>query len=508
MSSRPTAERTNAALSDLRRFVVEDGSDMATLVSGLERRAPFDREPDRVVERTIYDTFDWRLHDEGTVLEHERVVPIPPARGGRLPQVARPALVWRAADTGEVLGRIVVDHVPRFVADLPDGPIAARLAAILEMRALLPLVTIRDHQRVLRLLDGEGKTQARVLIDQATVLEPDLGGSSDPESGPGSDGAEPDGSADDAPRYEPAHAAEPADPRSPRIDPMVEVLPVRGYPRAADEVADLLAAQVVLRPAEHDVVAEALFRVGMTPGDYSSKLKVRLDPASTALDVVVAVLEALLAAMRVNEPGTRADTDSEFLHDYRVAVRRSRSVLGFAKGVVPAGLLDHLRAEFKWLGDITTPTRDLDVYLLTYDDFESSLPEPIQPDLHPLKSFLVEQQAVAHAELVAHLDSPRYAELLDRYRAWLDDPAADAGRCAGGPDPGHRVRRVARVEGIPQPRQGRSPHHRRHPSAAGARAAQGRQEAALRPRVLRQPVPDRGRGPAGQGAEGRAGRAR
>ena len=126
MSSRPTAERTNAALSELRRFVVEDGSDMATLVSGLERRAPFDREPDRVVERTIYDTFDWRLHDEGTVLEHEREVPIPPARGGRLPQVARPALVWRAADTGEVLGRIVVDHVPRFATALPDGPIAER----------------------------------------------------------------------------------------------------------------------------------------------------------------------------------------------------------------------------------------------------------------------------------------------------------------------------------------------------------------------------------------------
>jgi len=409
---------------------------MATLVSGLERRAPFDREPDRVVERTIYDTFDWRLHAEGTVLEHEREVPIPPARGGRLPQVARPALVWRAADTGEVLGRIVVDHVPRFASALPDGPIAERLADILEMRALLPLVTVRDHQSALRLLDDEGKTQARVLIDQATVLEPDLepGGADgapgpDASDGDGGDTGDGDGGdeSDTASAYEPAHAAEPTDPRSPRIDPMVEVLPVRGYPRAADEVADLLAAQVVLRPADRDVVAEALHRVGLHPGGYSSKLKVRLDPASTALDVVVAVLEALLAAMVVNEPGTRADTDSEFLHDFRVAVRRSRSVLGFAKGVVPADLLDHLRAEFKWLGDITTPTRDLDVYLLTYDDFEGSLPDPIQPDLHPLKSFLVEQQALAHAELVANLDSIRYAELLQRYRSWLADPTAVPG---------------------------------------------------------------------------------
>ncbi len=110
-----------------------------------------------------------------------------------------------------------------------------------------------------------------------------------------------------------------------------------------------------------------------------------------------------------------------------MAVRRSRSVLGFAKGVVPPELLEHLRAEFKWLGDITTPTRDLDVYLLTYDDFEGSLPEPIRPDLHPLQSFLVEHQRLAQAELVANLDSDRYADLLTRYRAWLADPSREAG---------------------------------------------------------------------------------
>ena len=73
-------------------------------------------------------------------------------------------------------------------------------------------------------------------------------------------------------------------------------------------------------------------------------------------------------------------------------------------------------------------------------------PRPIQPDLHPLQSFLVEQQRLAHAELVADLDSPRYAALLDRYRAWLADPTREPGadrsrrrpRCRAA---GHRVRR-------------------------------------------------------------------
>jgi CHAD domain-containing protein len=82
-----------------------------------------------------------------------------------------------------------------------------------------------------------------------------------------------------------------------------------------------------------------------------------------------------------------------------------------------------LRADFKWLGDITTPTRDFDVYLLTYPDFESSLPESIRPDLAPLRRFLAEHQQLAQAQLVADLDSSRYAALIDRYRSWLGAPA-------------------------------------------------------------------------------------
>jgi len=205
------------------------------------------------------------------------------------------------------------------------------------------------------------------------------------------------------------------------LPPTVEVQPVRGYGRAADRMAGLLAAQVVLRPVESDLTEQALALAGLTPGDYSSKLRVQLDPEAPAIEAVTTVVRALVDTMAVNEPGTRADTDSEFLHDYRVAVRRTRSVLGMAKGVVEPALLGHLRTEYKWLGDITTPTRDLDVYVLTYPEFEASLPPAIRPDLHPLRAFLVERQRRDHAQLVADLDSSRYATLMAEVRAWLDE---------------------------------------------------------------------------------------
>ena len=47
------------------------------------------------------------------------------------------------------------------------------------------------------------------------------------------------------------------------------------------------------------------------------------------------IFSHLLKTMKDNEPGTIADTDSEFLHDFRVAVRRTRAGLSQLKGVLP-----------------------------------------------------------------------------------------------------------------------------------------------------------------------------
>ena len=79
--------------------------------------------------------------------------------------------------------------------------------------------------------------------------------------------------------------------------------------------------------------------------------------------------------MQRNEPGVRADIDSEFLHDYRVAVRRTRSALSQIKDVLPEDKVEHFKTEFGWLGQMTGPTRDLDVYLLQFEHLRNQLPE-------------------------------------------------------------------------------------------------------------------------------------
>src|SRR5690606_35999617 len=109
--------------------------------------------------------------------------------------------------------------------------------------------------------------------------------------------------------------------------------------------------------------------------------------------------------MTANFSGTIADTDSEFLHDFRVAVRRTRSVLQEGRKVLPPDRREEFRAGFKWLGDVTTPQRDADVALLDYPGLAATLPTGRAEALEPLRDLLLERQRESHEQLVTDLRS-------------------------------------------------------------------------------------------------------
>ena len=90
--------------------------------------------------------------------------------GAAAARVPEPWLVWRADRDRRGPRPPAVDDVPTFVWDLPPGPTTDRLAAVVEMRALLELVTVRSHQIVLGVVDGDDKTQARVVIDRPELV--------------------------------------------------------------------------------------------------------------------------------------------------------------------------------------------------------------------------------------------------------------------------------------------------------------------------------------------------
>ena len=134
---------------------------------------------------------------------------------------------------------------------------------------------------------------------------------------------------------------------------------------------------------------------------------------------VARLLLRLLDTLELNVPGVLRDIDTEFLHDLRVAVRRTRSAIKLLGQVLPADLAEHYKTEFKWLGDLTTPTRDLDVHLLGFDAMTEQLVAASPADLEPLRAFLVRRRAREFRRLAAALRGPRFRAIIQDWRKAL-----------------------------------------------------------------------------------------
>jgi CHAD domain-containing protein len=278
---------------------------------------------------------------------------------------------------------------PAFPADLPPGALRDDLAAVLSVRCLLPLVTLNTRVRTVAILDDEEKTTVRLHIES--------GSGSVPEAG-----------------------------EICQLEPRVRIDPVRGYGAERVRVAGFLREECGLAPDARGELECALQPFGRSPGDYTSKFQLALDPEMPARDAARAIHLTLLETMLRNEVGTRRDLDSEFLHDFRVAIRRTRSALTQIPGVYPGQDVDHFKEEFRWLGAETGPTRDLDVYLLKMDGYKAALPEEVRADLKPLEEFLGRKQKLVHDRLVAVLDSGRYRRLVEEWRRFLTEEPAGA----------------------------------------------------------------------------------
>ncbi len=319
------------------------------------------------------DTFDWRLHRRGETICISR---------------SGSEYDFQLQSTqGRVLRRLRSDLQPGFAWDLPQGPMRDELTPVLEMRRILPIVDVNRKSRHVSILDDEDKTVVRVFREERSV------------------------------------AAAGRRQRRRALAEVLRVVPVRGYPKVFRQLQKFLEGRLGLDPIPDGELEEALDAIGQRPEDYSSKLDLRLESDLRADDAAKTIHRALLQILGRNEQGVRRDLDSEFLHDFRVSVRRTRSALTQIKQVFPARSVDRFRAGFSWLGsEVTGPTRDMDVYLLKMESYKRNLPDSVTADLGPLEDYLAIRQKETHAAMVTALDSRRYRDLLSAWEAFLSKP--------------------------------------------------------------------------------------
>jgi CHAD domain-containing protein len=327
-------------------------------------------EPSRI-RRVVLDTFDGRLHRAGLRLEavtgDDRSLELSSSGGSPPARVS-----WNRS-------------APTVAADLPAGPFGQRLVPLVAERALLEVVDVAADERIARLRDRRGKTVvAAVLRDR---LETATG--------------------DDTPADLPPW--------------LLTVDAATGHAVEAERVlARLSRAGMHAHEAPAiDVLAGLL---GRSLAGRESSPTVPLDPSEDALVAVRTVLSNLAHTIVDNLPGTLADLDPEFLHELRVAIRRTRSVLAETKGVVPKDIRSTYRLAFKELGTITGRTRDLDVYVMGWDDLVAPLHLGDAAATAPVLAALEAHRRRAHKAMARALDSPETRDVLAAWQSWLADP--------------------------------------------------------------------------------------
>ncbi|MCH9675681.1 MAG: CHAD domain-containing protein [Gammaproteobacteria bacterium] len=337
--------------------------------------------------RVFFDTFDWSVHGRGLSLVDvkggDRTLQLGPAG-------CAPVAVWEGA------GRVML------AADLPVGYFQDTLAGVIGIRALLPRIVVDSRGERCAIANEEGKTVVEVCSLTHTVGRPNWASTRAATKG-----------------------------RRARGPAILRIVPVAGHAKALKRVVRIIS-DICERPSaslpEPACYAEA---IGLVPGGYSSKLALSLDADLCTVDAVQAILENLLETFEANEEGTLLDLDIEFLHDFRVASRRCRSLISALKKWLPPVPFARLNRELKWLGELTGPVRDADVFALELADL--GLTSVSGAPQVALEQYLMAEHDKARAKLARALRTERYQRVKELWRRLVDDsslyakcPAADS----------------------------------------------------------------------------------
>lgn len=351
------------------RYGTPDPGSLDDFLRSLGRAACRPVSDARPATHHFLDSFDWRLYLRGwALLHHDSTL----------------QLIDRGSS--DLLAERPVDglRAPFFYWDLEHCPLRHLLEPVLSVRALLLIVSLTGSSRSYEARHPKSGTLWRMEHRSLRLV------------------------------------------RRRQEKPFLEIVRLRGASdlHKGHKWWDKTARKAGLHPLPPTLLETACTRAGIRPASYSSKINVALEPDLPALDAGFLLARHLLKTMKVNVAGIRQDIDTEFLHDFRVAVRRTRSLLGLMGKVFPPEVVIAAKDGFKRLGRATGPLRDLDVALLRYPEYREMLPEDLHDGLREIFAVLRRDRAAAFTELERRLAQDDLLSIIQLWESFLADPEA------------------------------------------------------------------------------------
>jgi len=318
---------------------------------------------------TYYDTFDWRLFNKSLVLF-----------------IFQGRLILRKLGKDLIIHSLNTKEVPSFIWEFPEGDLKQYLEPIIKMRKLLNLVDLTSRINPYRILNKDDKTVARLCFETIRT-----------------------------------HGRN----NSRAIGAQLWLKPVKGYPKYLKKVKNQLEGIGLTSSRDEEVFFNAMREVGRAPGSYSSKLRLQLKPDMRADEATIEIWRFLFQVIKINEAHIEHDIDTEILHDFRVAIRRTRSALVWKKNIFSEKTIARFKKNLSFVGKISNELRDLDVYQLKKFEYKALLPPILRDEIDPLFEYLGNQRALSFRKVIRNLNSNKYRRIMQDWESFLDEPQYD-----------------------------------------------------------------------------------
>jgi CHAD domain-containing protein len=306
-----------------------------------------------------YDTFDRRLCNQGWELTW-----------------FKNEVVLREADKQQIQVRAESQTIPVFVKDFPAGILKEKLTALIDVRALLVIAEMPYEQQQICFTNAEQKVVLRFTLEKYYC-------------------------ADRKEAYT-----------------IGTVAAIKGYGLPFRQLTRWFTKQKY-----KTVIKQVYALITTEKRPYSSKIELQFNRQTSPYAAAGEIFNLLTTIMEDNEAGIIDDIDTEFLHDFRVSIRRIRSALNQFKRILKPSMLHWANNTFSELGHRTNPLRDLDVYLLKQAYYNALLPADYQPHLLPFFEQLKKQRKGQFETLTTFLKSPEYQQIKDRWKIYINELA-------------------------------------------------------------------------------------
>ncbi|PHR85561.1 MAG: metal-binding protein [Colwellia sp.] len=277
-------------------------------------------------------------------------------------------------------GQIITQNCPEqlsFISLLADGVIKNVLSYVSPLRSLMVVSKGRCKQFTASLLDNEQKTQSRVHLYTFTSST------------------------------------------IPTTFTLASLVYLRGYSGAHKSLLhklDDMGFQAMNNPS---IIYEKLIA---DYDIYEAKPNIIIGNNATAYDTANVIIRAYLKVAQINKFGMIVDIDTEFLHDYRVSLRKIRSVVSLFKGVYSEAQRTTLKTLFSDLMAPTGRLRDLDVYLLEREMYFQLLPTSLHEGLEYMFKLFEAERNDQHKALIKYFKSPSFKKQMSTVeKLFFDD---------------------------------------------------------------------------------------